>query len=948
MKAEILKIAGVKSEKEFYKKYPSEEAFMKVHGKAFKKAQMGVNIEKAQYGYPVPFDSSLEGSPGFQQQGYNNVGAQTNDNFISISDEQLANKNGMYNGYSDPGGPNTGGTSASKAGGSSFGSSVMPYVGAATSIFEGIKGLKTQKQEKRKINQARKVTDVQKIASGTRPEEQERRYLRPEDMAIQPNQMFPTYGVGTNVLARDGVRLQTGGEIQNTYAPNNLYDDLGYEPLNDSNVKQYYHGGHIPRAQEGFSAMLNNGGFGNFMNNQGGGQALGTISGALSNGSAEAQIGSGIGTAAGTAFGGPVGGMIGGALGNVVGGLFNKSQKAIKRDKRAIQRNQNTIMGNQFGQSFQNQYSSVVRNGGDIPSYEDGGYMNPEYNPQLITMFGDHNAQDFANYAKQYRAGGHLKSYTPPSERALQTYENGGGIKSYGLGGELETHWGGGAETMSYNPYLPGSGETVMFRGKSHEEYSPNGETGIGVTYGGNPVEVERGEPMVELEEGGTVDPQTGEVQKSGVVFGNLKIPNQYIDMLGDKNAKGKKFKNYVADLSRTEEKQNKLIEKTTKDLNDFTPLTSFDKLKMSSLEANMMGANMKLKSLADKKINAASLQNAINDTAEENGLVADSLAKGKIQIDKEAMKQQAKYGGNFPKAQGGEKLSKKDYDYLIDLYEQADKQKRGPIVEKFQREFSRLAPEKAKSVLAQFPVTNYGKSKGLKKDDVTSNFDQIFGKRTEAYRAALREPEVDIMPLTPKGFTNQEIKTEPIINTQTNTAEVEEKPFNNNWMSILNAAIPYLRPTDQESLDMEQLYPEYYAMSSNQLEPVPAQGYQPELGVPYDISLQDQLNANQSDYRAMQRMTGYNPAAQANLNAQKYQANQQVLGNQFRANQEIFLLFYVLIKTRITKTIAYLQIVRLIKLIIFRCASVNIITAGLILLAGLSCRPDRILLDSG
>lgn len=40
MKAEILKIAGVKNEKEFYKKYPSEEAFMKVHGKEFKKLNL--------------------------------------------------------------------------------------------------------------------------------------------------------------------------------------------------------------------------------------------------------------------------------------------------------------------------------------------------------------------------------------------------------------------------------------------------------------------------------------------------------------------------------------------------------------------------------------------------------------------------------------------------------------------------------------------------------------------------------------------------------------------------------------------------------------------------------------------------------------------------------------------------------------------------------------------
>ena len=76
------------------------------------------------------------------------------------------------------------------------------------------------------------------------------------------------------------------------------------------------------------------------------------------------------------------------------------------------------------------------------------------------------------------------------------------------------------------------------------------------------------------------------------------------------------------------------------------------------------------------------------------------------------------------------------------------------------------------------------------------------------------------------------------------------------------------------------------YALSTNQLDPVQAQLYKPEIGVPYDISYQDQLNENQADYNAAQRMMGYNPAALANLNAQKYQANSKVLAEQFRANQ--------------------------------------------------------------
>lgn len=47
MKSEILKIAGCKTQKEFYDKYPSEEAFMKAHGKEFKKAQIGAQINKS-------------------------------------------------------------------------------------------------------------------------------------------------------------------------------------------------------------------------------------------------------------------------------------------------------------------------------------------------------------------------------------------------------------------------------------------------------------------------------------------------------------------------------------------------------------------------------------------------------------------------------------------------------------------------------------------------------------------------------------------------------------------------------------------------------------------------------------------------------------------------------------------------------------------------------------
>jgi hypothetical protein len=64
MKDQMLKIAGVKSEKEFYKKYPSEEAFMKAHKKEFKKAAMGSKMVNDQLHQLTDF-----GNPPIAQYG---------------------------------------------------------------------------------------------------------------------------------------------------------------------------------------------------------------------------------------------------------------------------------------------------------------------------------------------------------------------------------------------------------------------------------------------------------------------------------------------------------------------------------------------------------------------------------------------------------------------------------------------------------------------------------------------------------------------------------------------------------------------------------------------------------------------------------------------------------------------------------------------------------------
>jgi hypothetical protein len=155
----------------------------------------------------------------------------------------------------------------------------------------------------------------------------------------------------------------------------------------------------------------------------------------------------------------------------------------------------------------------------------------------------------------------------------------------------------------------------------------------------------------------------------------------------------------------------------------------------------------------------------------------------------------------------------------------------------------------------------------------MNSVIDKVTKKRTPYV-----EDIPEYTPLDPFTVTST-IKTQPII-------EEAEIPTEFDWQDAYNTILPYVRPSNQIELDPTQLAGEMYALANNQVDPVFAQSYKPMLSTPFDISLQDQLNANQADYNATQRMVGYNPAALSQLNAQKYAANSAVLGQQTRLNQ--------------------------------------------------------------
>jgi hypothetical protein len=704
------------------------------------------------------------------------------------------------------------------------------------------------------------VSKVALKAAMLAPEKQKRNYNRPEDSLVQPDQVFPSYGVGTNVLtARDG--MQIGGnqtEIQNMYNPGDMYSDLGYEPLSDSEIVKQYRAGGLVKADGG------------------------------------SMVGKGIGTAVGSFIPIPGAGAALGAIGGMVGDALDRKAEKTQAFNEDTQKNVGLAAGYSAMGGVRSQFSSFVRNGGDIPYAEDGWVSN-DWLPQTITQFGEHKMSDLLRpdpMMDTLRTGGHI------SQNNMYPQDQ------YALGGELKTTWGGHAETMSHNPYLPGTGETVMFRGKSHEESDGNGHTGIGVKYGEGghdsytdyaefgsenadaDVEVERGEPATEM-----IDGETGE--KNMVVFGNLKIPNQFLDQIGDPKAKDKKFKHYIAGISKDEARQNKIIEKTSRQIDELDVYTPFDKLKLDGLTATNMGANMKLQKFAEIKKNASAVQDAINETAKERGVDADALAKGKIKIDKQAQKEMAKYGKEIFKAQDGTTepanfVGPTPDDYLENLYEKAKAQKSGKLVEFFQKEFHRFYPNEAKEIILSNPeVTNKGKKKGIKTIDqlakkkdtdiLDTNVDKEFGERTEQYHTKLQELRKPYTPTTPiKGTTSSTTTKAPVVPVEAN----KQDP----WMTALNQLAPYLRPSDVDySVD---LYPEMMAASMNQVEPVFVQGYQPQLLTPYDISYQDQLNEITAQSRAAERMAGQNPAAAASILATASGEKNKVLGEQFRQNQ--------------------------------------------------------------
>lgn len=795
MKDQMLKMAKVKSEKEFYKKYPSEEAFMKAHGKAFKKAAMGSKMVNDQLKQLTDF-----GNPPIAQKG-TSVNPSTGMFQMPMSGKSVSQFDTMAAGYGST--PPPEGFGNVKAAGGGAAGAAMAGLNALPAIIGGIEAIGQQKTNIKKANQSSQLSGLASQAATTR-EKVERKYVRPEDALVQPGQLGNPYGSGTNYLAAQNGTMIGGNptEIQNTYAPTgDLYQDLEYEPLTNQNLKQYKKGGRMPKAE-----------FGEYFQDSG-----------------QAQIGGAAGEAIGTVLGGPLGGMAGKLIGQVGGNLLGGA-----KDARKLKKYQDETAMNTQQAAWQNQLQS----GQFSKSMEHGGYMNPQYNPQVIAKFGDYNVKDLLKPpydADMLRSGGHLAQvgYTAPSAEAMFTGRPNMPYAEYGtqmaMGGELEVGDGGRLETMSYNPNLPG-GEIAMFRGASHD----NG--GIKTKYGENEVEVEGGEPAVKLQDGGSAE--------NLVVFGNIKINKEIADLMGDPKAKGMKFKTYIADIAKNDAKQLKRINKGLELIDQYDGNSSYDKLGMNSGIAGVMGGKAQQKINAEKIKEASIVQDAIHQTARQLGAKSDRLAEGKIEKETDPS-MVAKNGKKAQKgmiSETGMDYSDVDFDYT----------------------------------LPQALVTSSRKKANPFAQSANITGVDIFNKYTG--------PQDDYSSID---NTDNPSFGSKLLGATKAAGKFLEKGIDKYGPTLLSNIAPFLRPTNaNQPLPPDQLYPEYFALATNQLDPVQAQTYQPMLDTPYDISLNDQINAVDSQARAAIRAAGSNPAAQAQIMSQALEAKNKVLGEQSRINQ--------------------------------------------------------------
>lgn len=563
---------------------------------------------------------------------------------------------------------------------------------------------------------------------------------------------------------------------------------------------------------------------------------------------------------------------------------------------------------NTLGENDYNDYLSALKS---VNSYDTQQGRQPLYgqvegNGDLANLnygrrFASLQITPSLSVYNQSRGTNYSRNYTyDPQKRSVNYSESGdlslrpsyvamknGGIM-YDDGGDVSTMWGGDVELSSYNPY---DGGTLEFNGASHE----NG--GIGMQYNGSPVEVEGGE-YAARDNSGNLN-----------VFGNMYLP-------GTKT----KFKSVAKAIADKERNYDSLKTIGANLVNNSDIADPYERLSFNSGKVMMQGGKMGQVDISQKKQNLASLQKAMLDTAAQFDLDPQSMSKGKIK--------KAKGGTLIPFFQNGG-----DTDpTMADRNNNPGNIKWGKFARKYGAKkgpsapdggFYAVFPSRQKGFDAMRGLLNSGSYKDLTVSEAISKWtggspyeytistrnkrigdlnagemDQLMTTMTRGegtrYGAQPSSPQSPVRPSTPTvtappptftTFTLPPVTLTPDGQPATPAPGTVTPPYDRLNPPPDNPPIP----SNVEPLHLNQVLGEIYAAATNKVEPVPTQRYEPELFVPYQMSLQDRLNLNQNTFSALQRSIGAtNPSALGALAAQKYEADNAIKAEEFRINQAI------------------------------------------------------------
>jgi hypothetical protein len=515
-------------------------------------------------------------------------------------------------------------------------------------------------------------------------------------------------------------------------------------------------------------------------------------------------------------------------------------------------------------------------------------------------------------------------------------------METYAMGGKIQSHWGGKVEDESYNPYMPGSGVTSMIKGASHK----NG--GVGISYGGKSqngyeyaanganmgaqIEAEDGESMIEMEEGGMIDPQTGEQNTNAVVIGNIPAKHEILSLISDnqdlleyikkKGNDGRTFKSLFTDLTKQEVKATEAKEKASKIANDADKSKS-GKLDLQTAKTIEDAADADLQSIANTKMGMAESQDTLHKIKGQiskslgYNISAEELGRGKIKKDRDPITRDAplddvaKSGAYLRKAQTGNTttpqepvLTEAEYNDMVKLYNEGAGTKSGKSgsIKEFQKLYHQKFPKEALAAIQKTTrengLSNEAKKLGLTKEDILagkdvqkilqSNEDEFWGPRTKQYMANVnsafnKTPAASPIQLNTLGTastTGQSTTAKPSIGV------VPLKK--NNALDAIGMIGQFFQNKNFPGMDPRQFAGEDMAAALNVQQPVPMQKPYVELDPIYRMNYNDVRNTNTAAFRDMLRQNQGNPAADALAFGRFAQQNQSIGGEEFRTNQAI------------------------------------------------------------